>query len=180
MRPGRGNPLCARKPVFLEPRLTRMGIVYSDFMRSPLAFLLWFLPISLLATPQASDDYSGMYSFLREGEFLQVTIEDQGKVTGFISRFGDSESDRGAFLDQFFKSGKLDGNQLSFTSENVHGTWFTFDGILGRGAGKKPEEEGYYLLRGKLTRFKTDAEKHVSQESRQVEFKSFPRDPSDQ
>lgn len=151
-------------------------------MRSLVSFLLLLQPISLLATPQSTppaEDYSGMYSFLREGEFLQVTVEDQGKVTGFISRFGDSESDRGAFLDQFFKSGKLDGNKLSFTTESVHGTWFTFDGTVDRNPGKKPEEEAGYLLRGTLTHFKTDAEKNTSQESRQVEFKSFPRDASD-
>ncbi|MGA8540989.1 MAG: hypothetical protein WB566_15920, partial [Terriglobales bacterium] len=33
-------------------------------------------------------DYSGMYSFLREGEFVQLTVEDQGNVTGFVSRYG--------------------------------------------------------------------------------------------
>src|SRR5580692_12886627 len=44
------------------------------------------------STPAA--DYSGMYSFLREGEFVQITVEDAGKVTGFVSRYGDSESDR--------------------------------------------------------------------------------------
>jgi len=57
-----------------------------------------------------------MYSFLRDGEFVQVTVEDHGRVTGFVSRFGDSESDRGVFLDHFFKSGKLDANQLAFTT----------------------------------------------------------------
>ena len=55
-------------------------------------------------------DYSGMYSFLRDGEFVQVTVEDQARVTGFVSRYGDSESDRGVFVDHFFKLGKLDGN----------------------------------------------------------------------
>jgi hypothetical protein len=37
--------------------------------------------------------YSGMYSFLKEGEFVQVTVEDAGRVTGFVSRFGDLDSD---------------------------------------------------------------------------------------
>jgi hypothetical protein len=121
-----------------------------------------------------------MYTFLRDGEFLQVTIEGQGKVSGFVSRFGDSESDRGVFLDQFFKSGKLDGNHLSFTTENVHGTWFEFEGDFERGTAKRADEENYYRIRGKLTRFETDAEKKVSHEARQVEFSSFPRDrPAD-
>lgn len=71
-------------------------------------------------------DYSGMYSFLRDGEFVQVTVEDQGHVTGFVSRYGAAESDRGVFLDHFFKSGKLDGNQLAFATEIVHGVSFEF------------------------------------------------------
>ena len=147
------------------------------------SFLLLFPLLLLSAAPQstapATEDYSGMYSFLREGEFVQVTVEDQGNVSGFISRFGDSETDNDAFLDQFFESGKLDSNHLSFTTKNVHGTWFTFEGTLERGTGKKPEDEGYYLIRGTLNRFKTDADKKkTSQDSRKVEFKSFPRDVS--
>src|SRR5690349_16137163 len=47
---------------------------------------------------RAGQAYSGMYTFLKEGEFVQVTVEDQGHVTGFVSRFGDGESDKGAFL----------------------------------------------------------------------------------
>jgi hypothetical protein len=53
---------------------------------------------------------------------------------------------------------------------------FTFDGAFERGPGKKPDEEAYYLLRGALTRFSTDAEKKVTSQVTQVEFKSFPRD----
>jgi hypothetical protein len=155
--------------------------MYSQIMPSPvpLCFVLLFR-VTVVALPQApapaADDYSGMYTFVRDGEFLQVTIEAEGKVTGFVSRFGDSESDRGVFLDQFFKSGKLERNHLSFATENIHGTWFEFEGDFERGAGKRPDEEDYYRIRGKLTRFQTDAEKKVSQQARQVEFKSFPRD----
>jgi hypothetical protein len=128
------------------------------------------------ATTQAHDDYSGMYSFLRDGEFVQITVEEKGAVSGFISRFGDSESDKGVFLNQFFKSGKLEGAKLTFTTENVHGVWFEFAGEAVRGPGKKPDEEAYYILRGTLTRFSTDAEKKTSSQERKVELMSFPRD----
>jgi hypothetical protein len=145
-----------------------------------LVYLILVLAPSSRGAPQAvvpaTEDYSGMYSFLREGEFIQITIEEKGKVSGFVSRFGDSETDRGAFLDQFFKSGKFDTNNLSFTTESVHGSWFTFEGVFDRGPGKKPEDEAYYVLRGTLTRFVTDAEKKTTSQARRVEFKSFPRD----
>jgi hypothetical protein len=120
--------------------------------------------------------YSGMYTFLKEGEFVQVTVEDTGHVTGFISRFGDGESDKGAFLDQFFKSGKLDGNQLSFTTEIVHGVSFDFKGTVERGEGKNPGDEAYFLLKGRLTESASDVNKKVTSHSQEVVFKMFPQD----
>src|SRR5438874_774705 len=107
--------------------------------------------------PQPVEDYSGMYSFLQDGEFVQVTVEDQGRVTGFVSRYGDLESDRGAFLDQFFKQGKLDGKKLSFDTQIVHGISYAFKGSFERGQGKNPGDEGYYVLKGTLTQFNTDS-----------------------
>ena len=121
-------------------------------------------------------EYSGMYAFLKEGEFVQVTVEEAGRVTGFVSRYGDLDSDKGAFLDQFFKTGKLEGNALTFTTEVVHGTSFEFKGAIERGEGKKPGDEAYYLLKGTLTETTTDASKKTSSKSREVAFKAFPED----
>jgi hypothetical protein len=117
-----------------------------------------------------------MYTFLKEGEFVQVTVEDTGHVTGFVSRFGDGESDEGAFLDQFFKSAQLDGNKLSFTTEIVHGVSFDFKGTVERGEGKNPGDEAYFVLRGLLTENTSDANKKVTLHSRDVLFKMFPQD----
>src|SRR6266404_1086986 len=127
---------------------------------------------------QPGAEYSGMYNFLRDGEFVQVTVEDHGNVTGFISRFGDSESDRGAFLDHFFKQGKLDGNKLTFTTQTVHGVWFEFHGTVERGEGKKTGDEAYYVLKGTLTENATDEAKKTTSRSREVALKSFPQDMS--
>jgi hypothetical protein len=124
----------------------------------------------------AGKDYSGMYSFLTEGEFTQLTVEDDGHVTGFISRYGDGQSDKGAFLDQFFKSGKLDGKKLSFTTETVHGVWFEFKGTVERGEGKKPGDEAYYVLKGTLTQNSSDVDKKVSARPREVALKMFPQE----
>ena len=117
-----------------------------------------------------------MYTFLKEGEFVQVTVEDAGKVTGFVSRYGDLDSDRGSFLDQFFKDGKLDGTKLNFTTQTVHGTWFEFKGTVERGDGKNVGDEAYYVLKGTLTENVTDVAKKTTSKSREVNFKSFPQD----
>lgn len=123
-------------------------------------------------------EYSGMYAFLRDGEFVQITVEEKGRVTGFVSRYGDLESDRGAFLDHFFKEGKLEGNKLNFTTEVVHGVSFEFMGSVERGEGKKAGDEAFYLLKGTLTEISTDANKKSSSKSREVALKSFPQDMS--
>jgi hypothetical protein len=130
------------------------------------------------ANQQAKDgrQYSGMYTFLKEGEFVQVTVEDQGHVTGFVSRFGDGESDQGAFLDQFFKSAKLEDNKLSFTTEIVHGVSFDFKGAVERGQGKNPGDEAYLILKGTLTENSSDMNKKVTSHSREVIFKMFPQE----
>jgi hypothetical protein len=122
--------------------------------------------------------FSGMYTFLKEGEFVQVSVQEAGHVTGFISRFGEGESDKGAFLDQFFKSGKLDGNKLTFTTDLVHGVTFDFKGTVERGEGKNPGDEAYFVLKGTLTESESDVNKKVTSHSRDVQFKMFPQDAS--
>ncbi len=124
------------------------------------------------------DDISGMYTFLQEGEYLQLNIEDQGKVTGVVSRFGDLDSDRGVFLDHLLEKGALQDDRLTFTTRAVHGVWYEFKGKVVRAKDKKPGDEGYCLLRGKLTQYTSDQDKNTSAKSRQVEFKSFPADVS--
>src|SRR5215472_13991848 len=126
--------------------------------------------------PAEARAYSGMYSFLKDGEFVQLTVEDNGSVTGFISRYGNGDSDKGAFLDQFFKTGKLEGNKLTFTTELVHGVSFDFQGTVERGGGKSPGDEAYFLLKGTLTENVSDADKKVTSRSKPVTFKMFPQD----
>src|SRR5215472_14914815 len=88
-------------------------------------------PQDSASATKPSAAYTGMYSFLRDGEFVQVSVEDTGKVNGFVSRYGDLDSDRGAFLNQFFKEGKLDGKNLTFTTETVHGVWYELGKVNG-------------------------------------------------
>jgi hypothetical protein len=135
-------------------------------------------PPSAAHEAKGGREFSGMYSFLKDGEFVQITVEDDGRVTGFVSRYGEGESDKGAFLDQFFRSGKLDGNKLNFTTETVHAVWFEFKGTVERGEGKNPGDEAYYVLKGTLTDNTSDAAKKVTTHSREVMLKMFPEEAS--
>lgn len=124
------------------------------------------------------EDISGMYSFLREGEFVQINLEQRG-VSGYISREGTLESDRGQFLDQFFIKASLQGHDLSFVTRPVHGIWFEFKGRFDRGPAKTKLEDAYYVLRGTLTEFTADADLKSTSHSREVEFKWIGQ-PDDQ
>jgi hypothetical protein len=165
---------------------------YGKSMRShfliTLAVCLLSLPISRPPTASAAvqqsaksadaaSDISGMYSFLREGEFVQLTVDD-GKLSGYISRFGDSDSDKGQVVDQFFEKTSLQGNHVSFTTRIIHGMWYDFSGAIITTSGKKPPEEGYRVIKGTLIQHATDAQGAEKAMQRQVEFKSFPADLS--
>lgn len=118
-------------------------------------------------------DPSGMYSFLKEGEYVQLTMED-GQLSGFISRFGDSDTDRGQFIDQFFSTGSLKDDHLTFATKTVHGVWYEFDGTIQKQPGKQPNQEGYRVLKGTLKQHTQDAKGADKVRERTVEFKSFP------
>ena len=128
------------------------------------------------STPEraASEDVSGMYSFLREGEFVEVDVEPDGRVNGFVSRYGDLNSDRGAFLDHMFTKGSMQGNKLAFTTRSVHGISFEFKGTVERGEGKTPGAEAYWTIKGTLTQMTEDKDHKQTAQQREVVFKSFP------
>jgi hypothetical protein len=117
-----------------------------------------------------AEDISGMYSFLNEGEFVQINLDKSG-ASGYISRMGDLESDRGTFLDQFFSKASVQGHDVSFTTREIHGVWFEFKGRFDRGPAKTKSNDGYYVLRGTLKEFTTDVNKNTTSRSREVEFK---------
>lgn len=119
-------------------------------------------------------DISGMYSFLHQGEFLQVTIEPEGAVSGFVARYGDSDSDKGTFLDHFFIQAGYDGHRLNFRTAMVHGVAYRFSGTVSRGRPADRSKEGYWMLTGTLTELRKSANGKTGTRSRAVEFKSLP------
>ena len=80
-----------------------------------------------------------------------VDVELQpDRLSGFITRLGDRESDEGTPLTFFFATSRLSGQRLAFTTRQVHGVWFSFEGTIVRGTARSRDEQGYYLLQGQL------------------------------
>jgi hypothetical protein len=103
------------------------------------------------------DDAFGLYRYAdREGEFgegLQIN-QQFGEVSGYLSVSAGSKS-HGKLLTYFLsevEGGDPSGKgHFSFTTRQVHGIWYTFDGKVFRGKAAIATEDGYYLMDGTLT-----------------------------
>jgi len=91
---------------------------------------------------------SGEYT-LGSGEFVDVELQPD-RLTGYITRLGDRESDEGTPLTFFFATSRLWGQRFSFTTRQVHSVWFSFEGTIVRGNARSRDQQGYYLLEGRL------------------------------
>jgi hypothetical protein len=91
---------------------------------------------------------SGEYT-LGTGEFVDVELQPD-RLTGYITRLGDRESDEGTPLTFFFATSRLSGQRFSFTTRQVHGVWFSFEGTIVRGNAQSRSQQGFYLLEGQL------------------------------
>ena len=126
-------------------------------------------------------DFSGMYSFLHDGEFVQITLDElptaaksKVPVSGFVSRFGQSDSDKDQVLDLMFKSGSLEKQTISFATKSIHGLSYEFTGTVRRGDAKSKDKEGYFIIEGTLTEDGTDKNGKPRKQTRDITMKSFP------
>jgi hypothetical protein len=142
------------------------------------------LAASGLAQSQAPiGDFTGRYTFTRDGEEVQLTLDpaptpetDWSKpmnLTGFVTRYGLSDADKDQLFDQFFKSGSLEGHKIRFVTRPVHGVSYEFDGKVERGEAPSWAKDGYYVVGGKLTESVTDAKGKVKSRSREITMKSL-------
>jgi len=130
------------------------------------------------AKPAAAPDYSGRYSFLQDGEDVQLN-QEAGRIDGYIERFGESDSDRETMLQHTFAKATLAGDNLSFSTKPVHAVWYEFKGRIERGAAKTRAEDGYYQLVGTLTEHRQKDGKETTAKSRQVTLKLFADEPEE-
>jgi hypothetical protein len=125
------------------------------------------------AKAEVGGDITGLYSFVNEGEFVQIEAND-GNVGGVISRFKNEDREKAEFVDQYLEQGKLEGSTLSFrTAPAADGIWFEFSGTVERGGAKSPQGEGYWNVRGKLTEH-SNVDGKATEKVRELTLKSFP------
>ncbi len=122
-------------------------------------------------------DVSGSYAFDHNNESIDLDLDRRGKLTGFISRLGDEETDSNTPLTYFFDHASVDSDQLQFETKVVHGLWYSFIGTIVRGSGQARDDEGYYILRGTLSVHHPSDEREKSSEEtveqRKVSYKSL-------
>lgn len=94
-------------------------------------------------------DVSGAYGFDHLNESIELEIQRK-KISGYITRLGDAETDRNTPLTFFFDHASVQGSQLQFQTRVVHGIWYSFRGTILRGKGRTRDDEGYYVLHGVL------------------------------
>jgi len=145
-----------------------------------LAFVTW-APAgppkrSTASAPAVSvGDFSGTYTFLRDDDDLQINVQN-GRLDGYVTRYGETESDKAVQLQHLIEKSSLTGDEISFTTSKIHGVWFEFKGRVRHGEGKTPFQEGFYVLAGTVTRYETGADKRTTARSRDVQFRSLPSD----
>jgi hypothetical protein len=94
--------------------------------------------------PEASGEYA-----LGSGGTIDIELQPD-RLSGFLTRLGDRESDEGTPLTFFFATSRLSSQQLAFTTRQVHGVWWAFQGTVVRGSTRTRDQQGYYLLQGQL------------------------------
>ena len=120
-------------------------------------------------------DFSGTYTFLRDEDDLQLNVQN-GRLDGYVTRYGETESDKAVQLQHLIEKSSFTGDQISFTTSKIHGVWFEFRGKVRHGDGKTSSQEGFYVLEGTVTRYETGADKRTTARSRDVQFRSLPSD----
>jgi hypothetical protein len=142
-----------------------------------LLFFSALLLSTVLSVGQSTklEDITGLYSFIHSGETVQINVQPDHRVTGYVSHLADGESDRGQMLDMMFAKASLTADRLEFQTKKVHGAWFVFKGRVERGKAQTRNDEGYFLIKGTLTTYKEDLNGKAMPFASEVEFKSFPQ-----
>src|SRR5277367_2878378 len=93
-------------------------------------------------TSTLPESASGEYMLDETGSVVQITIEN-GVLDGYISKLTEQQT---SALTYFFDRTTIRGNQLMFTTKQIHGVWYSFTGTIVRGDAQSMRETGFYRL----------------------------------
>jgi hypothetical protein len=100
------------------------------------------------------EDAFGLYRYAdREGEFgegLQIN-QQFGEVSGYFSVSAGAKS-HGKLITYFLSEveGGASEGHFNFSTRQIHGVWYSFDGKVFRGPGMNASQDSYYLMNGNL------------------------------
>ncbi len=123
------------------PRLHRRG---DTMARQPQTSAVQVRGSSSLP-PEAS----GEYALGAPGEVIEIVAQAR-RLEGYVSKMGDLESDQGAPLTFFFDRASMSGERLTFSTWQVHGVWFSFDGAIVPGPSDGRSDDPPFVLEGDL------------------------------
>ena len=119
-------------------------------------------------TSTLPESAQGEFMLDETGSVVQITIEN-GILDGYISKNLDGQS---ASLTYFFDRTTINGDRLTFTTRQVHGIWFSFEGTIVHGDAASKQATGFYRLKGTWV---VHNESDKSQSTSTVSFRSTPR-----
>jgi hypothetical protein len=101
------------------------------------------------------EDAYGLYLFPskdKRGTFGEgVQIDEQfGEVTGYLT-IADDGSGKNKLSSYFLGEVKGGNGHFSFSTREVHGLWYSFEGHVTRGSAATPADDGRYVMEGTLT-----------------------------
>jgi hypothetical protein len=114
----------------------------------------------------------GEFMLDETGSVVQITIEN-GILDGYISKLVEGQT---ASLTYFFDHTLIKDKRLTFTTKQIHGTWYSFDGTIVRGDAASKQETGFYRLKGTWI---VHDEAGKNQSTSTVSLKSTPRSGSE-
>jgi hypothetical protein len=93
---------------------------------------------------------TGFYRFRDDAQGVRIISHD-GEISGYLLKFGKGTSDRDMVLGYDFSEVAGTRNQIYFTTRQVHGIWYGFEGQVVPHRGLNHDDQANYILQGTLT-----------------------------
>jgi hypothetical protein len=93
---------------------------------------------------------TGFYRFRDDAQGVRIVSHD-GAISGYLLKFGKGISDKDMVLGFDFSEVAGIRNQLHFTTRQVHGVWYGFEGKVVQHRGWNHYDQANYILQGTLT-----------------------------